>query len=196
MRDSSSFPQRYTTRGNKIASSRRAVSVGQKRQWMNERVSFEIKRKSPPAPPFSSLHQSQLYPLSPLLSFIITARDFIPALEAAGRPARCSARKKEEGETRWTFRARRRAQSTFGTEITVKLSALAGVRFLEEEKSFEPSGRGPDLVAETETKPPSLLLKKEIRAHTVSNLRNFSTGIYNRNIYIFRTPLKRGCSHM
>jgi len=61
---------------------------------MNERVSFEIKRKSPPAPPFSSLHQSQLYPLSPLLSFIITARDFIPALEAAG-PTR-SAREKEE----------------------------------------------------------------------------------------------------
>jgi hypothetical protein len=67
-----------------IKSRRRAVSVRQKRQWMNERVSFEIKRKSPPAPPFSSLHQSQLYPLSPLLSFIITARDFIPALEAAG----------------------------------------------------------------------------------------------------------------
>lgn len=102
MRDPSSFPERDTTRGNKITSSRRAVSVGQKRQWMNERVSFEIKRKSPPAPPFSSLHQSQLYPLSPLLSFIITARDFIPALEAVGRPARCSARKKEEEERRWT----------------------------------------------------------------------------------------------
>lgn len=65
---------------------------------MNERVSFEIKRKSPPAPPFSSLHQSQLYPLSPQLSFIITARDFIPALEAAGRPVTArSARERKRG---------------------------------------------------------------------------------------------------
>lgn len=127
---------------------------------MNERVSFEIKRKSPPAPPFSSLHQSQLYPLSPLLSFIITARDFIPALGAAGRPARCSARKKEEEGRRWTLRARRRAQSTFGTEITVKLPAFAGVGLLEEKKKFR-TLRGPDLVTETETKPPSLL-KKEV----------------------------------
>lgn len=138
MRDPSSFPERDTTRGNKIASSRRAVSVGQKRQWMNERVSFEIKRKSPPAPPFSSLHQSQLYPLSPLLSFIITARDFIPALEAAGRPARCSARKKEEEGRIWTLGARRRTQSTFGTEITVKLPALAGVDFSRRKKVSNP----------------------------------------------------------
>lgn len=40
-----------------------------------------------------------IYPLSPLLSFIITARDFIPALEAAGRPTRCAERerKRERG---------------------------------------------------------------------------------------------------
>lgn len=96
-----------------IKSRRRAARCrsGRSGKWMNERVSFEIKRKSPPAPPFSSLHQSQLYPLSPLLSFIITARDFIPALEAAGRPARCSARKKEEEGRRWSEFRERDAES-------------------------------------------------------------------------------------
>lgn len=112
-----------------IKSRRRAVSVGQKRQWMNERVSFEIKRKSPPAPPFSSLHQSQLYPLSPLLSFIITARDFIPAFEAAGSERPGVAREKKRKQRRdGCARVRWRAQSTFGTEITVKLSAGDGRR--------------------------------------------------------------------
>lgn len=79
---------------------------------MSERVSFEIKRKSPPAPPFSSLHQSQLYPLFPLLSFIITARDFIPTLEAAGRPARRAREKEEEGGGRRGKRRERDGEHT------------------------------------------------------------------------------------
>lgn len=62
----------------------------------------------------------------------------------------------------------------------VRREAGTGVGFLEERKSFEPSGHGPDLVAETETKPPSLGREKFAHTHThthytVSNLQNFST---------------------
>lgn len=151
---------RDTVRGNKIASSRyaapcratpRAVSVRQKRQWMNERVSFEIKRKSPLAPPFSSLHQSQLYPLSPLLSFIITARDFIPTLEAVGRSTRCSAREKEEeGGNVGAASETENTQSTFGTEITVKLPVSGMGKNLEKKKVSNPPAVILKLVADTE----------------------------------------------
>lgn len=78
------------------------------------------------------------------------------------------AREKKRKERRDGRSERDGERNRLLAEITVKLSALAGVGFLEEEKSFEPSGRGPDFVAETETKPPSLL-KKEIRTHTTSS---------------------------
>lgn len=69
------------------AARRRAGRSGNGRA--NERVSGSRLKGSHPLRPTlplspSSLHQSQLYPLSPQLSFIITARDFIPALDVAG----------------------------------------------------------------------------------------------------------------
>lgn len=87
-------------RGNKIASRRTRCRSGRSGNGWTKGLASRLKGSHPLLLP-SHLSINHNYILSlPLLSFIITARDFIPTLEAVGRQARCTGAREKEEERR------------------------------------------------------------------------------------------------
>lgn len=146
-----------------IKSRRRAArGVGQAEAAMDERkrVSFEIKRKSPLASLFSSLHQSQLYPLSSPAIVHNYCSWLYPSARSC-RLTRYSAREKEEEEGNVGAASEMESTIDFWHRDYCKTPCVeGGGRNLEKKKVPNPSGRSPETRrGNGRAKPPSSLKK-------------------------------------